>query len=95
MSVFCIYIYHNLHICFDLSNLSNNLNYLKPLALSLGSNPSIIDKACYKFKKPKFSFSHFYPYLNSVILNFKISCLLFNLIKISLKNFKILLQFSL
>ena len=58
MAAFYTYVYHALHICPDPSNLSNELNYLKFLALSRVYNLSVIDKALNKFKKPKHSVCH-------------------------------------
>ena len=42
------YVYRALPFCSDPSNLSNEINYLKPLALSRGYNPSVVDKALNK-----------------------------------------------
>ena len=50
---FYFYFYLALHICSDPSNHSNELNYLKSLALFRRYNPSIIRKALNKFKKSK------------------------------------------
>ena len=48
IAFFYTYVYRALHICSDPSNLSNEINYLKSLALSRGYNPSVIDKALNK-----------------------------------------------
>ena len=47
------YFYRVLQICSDTFNLPNEFNILKSLAVSRGYNPSVIDKALNKFKKPK------------------------------------------
>ena len=52
------------------SNLSNELNFLKSLALCWDYNPSVIDKALDKFKKPKHSVCHSDLSLNPVVLLF-------------------------
>ena len=70
MAAFYTYFYRALHICSDPSNLSNELNYLKSLALSRGYNPSVIDKALTKFKKPKHSVCHSDLCLNPAVLPF-------------------------
>ena len=52
MATFYVYVYRASHICSDPSNLSNELNYLKPLALPWGHNPSVIDKAWLNSRSP-------------------------------------------
>ena len=70
MAAFYTYVYQALHICSDPSNLSKKLHYFKSLALSQSYNPSIIQKALNKFKKPKHSVCHPDPCLNPVLLPF-------------------------
>ena len=77
---FYIYVQRALHISSDPSNLLNELNYLKSLALSRGYNPPVIGKTLNKFKKPeKKYFYNSDPCLNPIILplysllSFKIS----------------------
>ena len=70
MAAFCTYVYRALRICSDPSNLSTELNYIKSLALSRSYNPSVIDKALNKFKKPKNSVCHSGPCLDPVVLPF-------------------------
>ena len=70
MAAFCFYVYPALHICSDLSDLSNELNYLKFLDLSRGSTHSVIYEALNKFKKPKHSVCHSDLCLNPAVLSF-------------------------
>ena len=79
MAAFCTGLWCFTDICSDVSNFSNELNYLKSLSLSQGYNPSIIDKA---LKKPKCSVYYFDPFLYPIILP-----------SISFKIFKILSHF--
>ena len=55
MAAFYTYVYRAVHICSDPSVLSNELNYLNSFALSQDYNPTVIDKALNKLKKPKHS----------------------------------------
>ena len=70
MATFYTYFYRALHICSDPSSLSNELNYLKSLAVSRGYNPSVIDKALNKFKKFKRPVYHSDSSLNPIVLHF-------------------------
>ena len=70
MAAFYTYVYRAIHICSDPSNLSNELNDLKSLAVSQGYNPFVIDKALNKFKKIKQSVCYSDLCLNPVVLPF-------------------------
>ena len=86
---FYTYVYRALHICSDPSNLSNEFNYLKSLALSRGHNPFIINKALKKIKKPKSSICHSVcPCFNPFVLLF------YSFIFFFFKIFKIFSRFG-
>ena len=70
MAAFYTYLYRVLHISSDLSNLSNEIICIKYLPLFRSYNPSVIDKALNKFKKPKNSVCHSGPCLDPVVLPF-------------------------
>ena len=58
MAVFSTYVYHAILTFSDPSNLSIELNYLKPVVFFRGYNRSVINKALGKFKKNKRSACH-------------------------------------
>ena len=70
VSAFYTYANRALRICPDYSSLNSETNFLKYLALSRGYNPSIIDRAVWKFGKSRVSSSIDASAFNVVVLYF-------------------------